>query len=54
MESWHSPSPPEQFAVETGEGKGDAAGLSKGDDPPPVEVEQFVQFDQVAGDGNEW
>lgn len=44
---------PEWFPVKTGEGKGDAAGLTEGDDPSPVEVEQLVQFDQVAGDGDE-
>ena len=43
----------ERFPVETGEGEGDAAGLAKGDDPPPVEVEQLVQFHQIAADGDE-
>ena len=44
---------PERFPVEAGEGKGDAAGLAEGDDPPPVEVEQLIQFHQIAADGNE-
>jgi hypothetical protein len=39
--------------VQAGEGKGDAAGLSEGDDAPPVEVEEFVEFGQIAGDGDE-
>ncbi len=34
-------------------GEGDAAGLAKGDDPPPVKIEQLVQLHQIAGDGNE-
>jgi len=41
---------PERLPVETGEGEGDAAGLVERDDPPPLVVEEFVQFDQVAGD----
>ena len=44
---------PERFPVEAGEGKGDAAGLAEGDDPPPIEVEQLVQFHQIAGHGDE-
>jgi hypothetical protein len=48
---WHQL--PERFPVETGEGKGDAAGLAEEDDPPPVEVEQLVQLHQIAADGNE-
>jgi hypothetical protein len=39
---------PEWLPVEAGEGKGDAAGLPEGDDAAPVEVEELVQFDQVA------
>lgn len=41
---------PEWFSVETGEGKGNAAGLAQRDNAPPVEVEQFVQLQQIAGD----
>ena len=44
---------PERFVVQAGKGKGDAAGLSEGDDAPPVEVEEFVEFGQIAGDGDE-
>lgn len=44
---------PERFPVETGEGKGDAARLTERDDASPVEVEQLVQFHQVAGDVDE-
>lgn len=44
---------PERFVVQAGEGKGDAAGLSEGDDAPPVEVKEFVEFGQIAGDGDE-
>lgn len=44
---------PERFAVELGEGKGDAAGLVEGDDPPPVEVEQLDQLHQIPADGDE-
>ena len=43
---------PERFPVEAGEGKGDAAGPPEGYDPPPVEVEQFVQLHQIAADGD--
>jgi len=43
---------PEWLTVETGEGKGDAAGLAQRDDPPPVKVEQLVQLHQVAADGD--
>ena len=39
--------------MQAGEGKGDAAGLSERDDAPPVEVEEFVEFGQIAGDGDE-
>ena len=48
---WHQF--PKGFAVESGEGKGDAAGLAEGDDPPPIEVEQLVQLHQIAGHGDE-
>ena len=44
---------PEWLPVETGEGEGDAAGLAQRDDLPPVEVEELVQFHQVAGGGDE-
>lgn len=44
---------PERFAGESGEGEGDAAGLTERDDPPPVEVEQLVQLHQIATDGDE-
>jgi hypothetical protein len=39
--------------VQAGEGKGDVAGLPEGEDAPPVEVEEFVEFGQIAGDGDE-
>lgn len=44
---------PKRFAVEAGEGKGDAAGLADGNDPSPVKVEQLVQLHQIAGHGDE-
>ena len=44
---------PEWFSVETGEREGNTAGLPQRDDPPPVEVEQLVQFHQIAGYGDE-
>jgi hypothetical protein len=44
---------PERLPIETGKGKGNAAGLAQGHDPPPVGGEQLVEFDQVAGDVNE-
>lgn len=44
---------PEWFAVETGKGEGDAAGLAEGDNSPPIEVEQLVQLHQIAGDVDE-
>lgn len=44
---------PEGFAVESGKGEGDAAGLAQGDNAPPVEIEEVVQLNQVAGDGDE-
>lgn len=42
------------LSVETGEWKGDTAGLDQRNNPPPVEVEQIVQLHQVAGNGYEW
>lgn len=45
---------PERLVVQAGERESDTAGLTERDDAPPVEVEQIVQFDQVAGDIDEW
>jgi hypothetical protein len=44
---------PERLPVQRGKGKGDAAGLAQGNNPPPVEVEQLVEFDQIPGDIDE-
>ena len=41
---WHQI--PERSPVQAGEGKGDVAGLAVEDNPPPAEVEQFVQRHQ--------
>lgn len=38
---------------EAEEGESGAGGLSQWHGPPPVEVEQLVQFHQVAADGDE-
>lgn len=53
LPGWGGDQLPDRFAGETGERKGEAAGLPQRHDPPPVEVKQLVQFHQIVAHGDE-